>query len=178
MDRCFLGGGFFQEISHSGINPYLTMHVAENFLRAGDPRYFDLLESVAEMASPTGQWPEAIHPRTMGGCMGDGQHVWAAAEWLVAMRNLFVREEADRLILGSGIPPAWQVSGIEGSFGPAPTRFGPISVSFKTEGNYVEVHWKAQWRGAQPLIEVCLPGQPRMDCSTADGSLFIPRRAA
>ena len=27
--------------------------------------------------------------------MGDGQHAWASAEWLLMMRALFVREEAD-----------------------------------------------------------------------------------
>src|SRR6185436_20954594 len=100
----FLNGGFYQEISHSGINAYLTLHVAQVMLRAGDPRFFDLAEAIAGMASPTGQWPEAIHPRTGGGCMGDGQHVWAAAEWVLMLRNLFVREEGDRLILGSGLP--------------------------------------------------------------------------
>ena len=59
--------------------------------------------SVARLASPTGQWPEAIHPQSGGGCMGDGQHGWAAAEWVMMMRNCFVREEGDRLIIGSGI---------------------------------------------------------------------------
>ena len=86
-------GAFFHDIIHSGINPYLTLHIAQVLLRAGDMRYFDLMRRSADLASPTGQWPEAIHPRTLGGCMGDGQHVWAAAEWMMMMRNCFVREE-------------------------------------------------------------------------------------
>ena len=36
--------------------------------------------------------------------MGDGQHVWAAAEWVLMIRNCFAREEDDHLILCSGIP--------------------------------------------------------------------------
>jgi len=74
MSNCFVEGGFFQDMIHSGINPYLTLHVAQVLLRAGDPRYLQLLQTVAELASATGQWPEAIHPGTGGGCMGDGQH--------------------------------------------------------------------------------------------------------
>ena len=94
-------------MTHSGINPYLTLHLAQVLLRAGDPRYFGLITAVAELASSTGQWPESIHPNTGGGCMGDGQHVWAAAEWVLMIRNCFVREEDEGLILCSGIPQIW-----------------------------------------------------------------------
>src|SRR6185436_19157557 len=106
---CFLNGGFYQEISHSGVNAYLTLHVAQVMMRAGDMRFLEAARAIAATASTTGQWPEAIHPRTGGGCMGDGQHVWAAAEWIMMVRNCFVLEEAssNRLILGAGIPIAW-----------------------------------------------------------------------
>ncbi|MDX1698026.1 MAG: hypothetical protein R3308_07040, partial [Thiohalobacterales bacterium] len=100
MTHCRVNGGFFQDMIHAGVNPYLTLHMAQVLLRAGDSRYLELLDTVAALASPTGQWPEAIHPRTGGGCMGDGQHVWAAAEWLLMLRNCFVREEGERLIIG------------------------------------------------------------------------------
>ena len=80
MKKCLVHGGFFHDMTHSGINPYLTLHLAQVLLRAGDPRYFSLMTAVAKLASPTGQWPESVHPRTGGGCMGDGQHVWAAAK--------------------------------------------------------------------------------------------------
>ena len=90
MENCLVHGGFFHDMTHSGINPYLTLHLAQVLLRAGDPRYFGLMTAVAELASPTGQWPESIHPNTGGGCMGDGQHVWAAAEWVLMIRNCFV----------------------------------------------------------------------------------------
>ena len=114
---------------HAGINPYLTLHMAQVLLRAGDPRYLELMDTVAALATPTGQWPEAIHPRTRGGCMGDGQHVWAAAEWVLMVRNCFVREEGDRLILGAGVAPRWMAVGSPLTFGPAPTTFGPLTLT-------------------------------------------------
>jgi hypothetical protein len=159
MNRCRVNGGFFQDMIHAGINPYLTLHMAQVLLRAGDPRYLELLDTVAELASPTGQWPEAIHPRTRGGCMGDGQHVWAAAEWVLMIRNCFVREEGDGLILGSGIAPRWLAAGPPLTFGPAPTAFGTLTLTIKPESpERVQVSWQADWHAGAPKIEVCLPG--------------------
>ncbi|MBS3780305.1 MAG: hypothetical protein KGY41_07900 [Desulfovermiculus sp.] len=127
--ECFQQGGFFQDMIHSGINPYLTLDIAQTLLRAGDLRCIDLLYTVADLASPTGQWPEAIHPLTLGGCMGDGQHGWAASEWTMLMRSLFVREEGEGLLLGSGLDPAWLESQEPLEFGPTVTPYGRISVS-------------------------------------------------
>jgi len=168
LDNCMVQGGFFQDMIHSGINAYLTLHLAQVLLRAGDPRYLKLMEVAAGLASPTGQWPEAIHPRTLGGCMGDGQHSWAAAEWIVMMRNCFVREEGAGLILGAGVAPQWLADADSISFGPAPTSFGAVSVRLERRdegpGNKVLVTWQAQWHAEPPPIEVRLPG-------------FVPRSA-
>lgn len=154
LDHCCHQGGFFQEMIHSGINAYLTLDLAQTFLRAGDPRFARLIRRVAELASPTGQWPEAIHPRTLGGCMGDGQHGWAAAEWIMMMRNCFVREEDDELVLGSGVLPEWLAKGGEPAFGPTLTRWGRVSVRLNSE----RLHLDATWRGAAPRVRVALPG--------------------
>lgn len=160
MDECFFGGGFFQDMIHSGINPYLTLHVAQVLLRAGDPRWEDLMQTVAELASPTGQWPEAVHPRTRGGCMGDGQHVWAAAEWVLMLRNCFVREEGERLILCPRLPRRWiEEAGRRGEaieFGPAPTSFGEVTVRLEVRDGQPRLSWEGKWRGAEPRVVVRL----------------------
>ena len=160
MKTSFVNGGFFQEISHSGINPYLTLHVAQVLLRAGDERFFPIMRSVAQMASSTGQWPEAIHPKTGGGCMGDGQHVWASAEWVMMVRNCFVHEEddPDRLILCQGLTPEWVTGNGEISFGFAPTSFGAISISVRRRESGITVSWEARWFDKEPPIEVRMPG--------------------
>lgn len=162
LENCSFEKGFFHDMTHSGVNPYLTLHIAQILLRAGDDRYFDLINAVARLASPTGQWPEAIHPRTKGGCMGDGQHVWAAAEWVLMMRNCFAREEEDRLILCSGIPPRWLKKNEEMSFGPAPTIFGPVHIRVKPDGRNIVVEWTGKWFDREPVLEVRIPGLPRV----------------
>lgn len=158
--NCTFQGGFFQDVIHSGINAYLTLHMAQVLLRAGDIRGLSLFRTVAELASPTGQWPEAIHPRTLGGCMGDGHHVWASAEWVVMQRNCFVREEGASLVLGAGLFPEWLVQPKPLSFGPTPTRFGKVTVRILPEDDHVTVAWQGEWRSEVPKICVCLPHFP------------------
>ena len=162
LEQCFVDGGFFQDMIHSGINPYLTLHVAQVLLRAEDPRYWQLMQTVARLASPTGQWPEAIHPRTGGGCMGDGQHVWAAAEWLLMIRNCFVREEGEHLIIGAGIAPQWLEQRSNIHFGPAPTSFGTIDINLthrqSTTDRLIELSWQGCWHAHAPLLDIRLPG--------------------
>jgi hypothetical protein len=173
MDKCLVHGGFFHDMTHSGINPYLTLHLAQVFLRAGDSRYFSLMSAVAKLASPTGQWPESIHPRTGGGCMGDGQHVWAAAEWVLMIRNCFVREEENRLILCSGIPQIWLDKNQTISFGPAPTSFGNIRISIKPQGKDILVQWQGTWFRQEPPIDLQLPGFKGVRISPGTNSLEL-----
>ena len=180
LQNCLVKGGFFQDMIHSGINPYLTLHMAEVLLRNDDPRSLELLDAVAASASPTGQWPEAIHPHTGGGCMGDGQHVWAAAEWIMMIRHCFVREENDGLILCQGIAPRWLAAGTPLEFGPAPTAFGPMTIRVSVDAAHQTVHvsWDAAWRDRQPPIDIRLPGYPAMRVVDGQTSVELARMAA
>ncbi|MCX5700443.1 MAG: GtrA family protein [Candidatus Omnitrophica bacterium] len=178
MKNCLVHGGFFHDMTHSGINPYLTLHLAQVLLRAGDPRYFDLMSAVAKLASPTGQWPESVHPRTGGGCMGDGQHVWAAAEWVLMIRNCFVREEDNRLILCSGIPRIWLEKNETISFGPAPTNFGNIQLSIKPQGQNILIEWRGVWFAQEPPIDIQLPGFKSVRITPATNSLELKYEAS
>jgi hypothetical protein len=178
----FHKGGFFQDVIHSGMNAYLTLDIAQTLLRAGDPRYRELIETVAGLATPTGQWPEAIHPHTLGGCMGDGQHGWSAAEWLMMMRNCFVREEIappltpprsgegdgimfarsgegnGRLIIGSGLFAEWFESDDELRFGPTLTPWGAVTVRVERPRSAPTLYVDGQWREQAPRIDVAAPG--------------------
>jgi len=157
LENSLVSGALFHDVVHSGLNAYLTLHLAQVLLRAGDRRYADLMEAVAELASPTGQWPEAIHPHTGGGCMGDGQHVWAAAEWLLMVRNAFIREEGDKLVIGAGIWDSW-MRRPRLQFGPAPTAFGTVTLTLWPGADQTEVAWQADWHGAVPDLDLTVPG--------------------
>ncbi len=110
--------------------------------------------------------------------MGDGQHVWAAAEWLLMARNCFVREEGlDRLVVCSGLPPAWCEQPAELSFGPAPTSFGPVSISVRVEEQAITVSWSGQWHLSAPAIDVRLPGYPSMTALSNQSEVMVRRHA-
>jgi hypothetical protein len=159
--HCFFKGGFFQEMIHSGINAYLTLDLAQTWLRAGDPRFADLIRDVAKLASPTGQWPEAIHPNTLGGCMGDGQHGWAAGEWIMMIRNCFVREEehSRTLVIGSGILPEWLGSEGNASFGPTLTLWGTVTVEILKH----HIGISASWLNLPPHLSIAIPGYEKIE---------------
>ncbi len=174
MESCFYEGAFFQDMIHSGINPYLTLAIAQTLLRAGDPRYRDLFLCVADLASPTGQWPEAVHPWTGGGCMGDGQHGWAAVEFVQLVRSLFVREEEDRLILGSGLLPEWLEAGRSLSYGPTLTAFGRVSVILDRDTTRrLRLHLEAEWHDAAPRVEARIQGYRAKRFSPGEGPLVL-----
>jgi hypothetical protein len=187
VERCFHKGGFFQDIIHSGINAYLTLDIAQTLLRAGDARFRDLIETVARFATATGQWPEAIHPHTGGGCMGDGQHGWAAAEWVMMVRHLFVREEGNRLIVGSGLLEEWFESDEDLYFGPTLTPWGPVTVRIMRPANAPLLAIDAHWRDDAPRVDVEIPGYRKLvdaNCGSAiplepaEISLTPPRRTS
>jgi hypothetical protein len=78
------------------------------------------------------------------------------------IRNCFLREEGDTLIMGEGIFPAW-LSGKETlSFGPAPTAFGIVSMTVEPEQTAspeaVKVSWQVVWHSRPPRIDIRLPG--------------------
>jgi hypothetical protein len=160
LDHCLVGGGLFHDMSHSGINPYLTLHLAQVLLRAGDPRWLELMRAVADLASPTGQWPEAVHPRTGGGCMGDGQHVWAASEWLMMVRNCLLREEGEGLLVCPGIPDSWLSRGQALIFGPAPTSLGTVELRVEKKGRKARVRCGGEWFSRNPRVRVGPEARP------------------
>ncbi len=180
LQRCFVKDAFYQDMIHSGLNAYLTLHVAQVLLRAQDPRYLTLMDAVAALASPTGQWPEAIHPATGGGCMGDGHHVWAAAEWLLMIRNCFVREEGQQLVLCSGVPQRWLDASTPVSFGPAPTSFGRISIDITVQSAHsVVVSWQADWHSnSLPALKIALPGFRPVTTEGNAGSVTLSQHEA
>ncbi len=107
-------GLFYQYFIHSGMNPYLTLQLAHAFLYQGKRKEFwTLLGNVAARATTTMNYPEAIHPTTGGGVMGDGHHGWAAAEIILALRDAFVFESWQRnddrhdLVFLAGLPEGW-----------------------------------------------------------------------
>ncbi|MGH9235843.1 MAG: hypothetical protein ACRD0R_21190, partial [Acidimicrobiales bacterium] len=165
------GRAFYQGISHSGLGTYLTMQLAHVELRAGDRSCLDRLGWLLDAATPTWTWPEAIHPRLDGGCMGDGHHGWAAAELLSFVRDLLVREVgppagedgggrggavAAGLALSSLVPDGWYGKGWE--VHDAPTGHGHVSYAVRWHGDRVALLWEQVPHEGMGPVRLTAPG--------------------
>lgn len=105
--------------------------------------------------------------------MGDGQHGWAAAEWVMAIRNMFVREEGDRLVLFSGLMPDWLDSEQDISFGPTWTPYGVLTVSLLPQAGRFWAGVQARWRHEPPRLEMAVPGHRRMEVTESDCPVLL-----
>ena len=127
--------GFFHPFVHSGYNPYLTLQIAHSFLNLGETaKAWEVAETIFRQAHPPYSLPEAIHPRTGGGTMGDGHHGWAAAEIILFLRDCMVIEEGNAISLFKGGHNRLLMKGKDITLKNAPTRFGPFSCSLHYTG--------------------------------------------
>ncbi len=171
-EKFCLGDAFYQSISHTGLGTYLTLQIAFCELQAGDPRAWRRLRWMLDAATPTFTWPEAIHPRLGGGCMGDGHHGWAAADFLSFVRQVLVRETPDALALCSLFPPEWAGQDVE--VHEAPTHFGRVSYALRWHGDRPALLWECE----RPGVRLTVPGLDRSWSSTepAGEVLLAPYR--
>lgn len=163
-DRFCIGEAFFQSISHTGLGTYLTLQIASCELEAGDPRAWRRLRWMLDAATPTFTWPEAVHPRLGGGCMGDGHHGWAAADFLSFVRQVLVRETVEGgLALLTILPPEWAGQNLE--VHDAPTHHGRVSFAVRWHGDRPALLWECE----HPGVRLGAPGLDR-SWSTTDQS--------
>lgn len=172
QDRFCIDDAFYQGISHTGLGTYLTLQVAFVELLAGDRRALDRLEWFLTQATPTWTWPEAIHPRVPGGCMGDGHHGWAAAELLSFVRTMLVHETTDGLALASMLPTSWYGQGVE--VHDAPTRVGTISFAIRWHGERPAILWELDAHDPDTPVVLTCPGlDPSWRTTEARGEALL-----
>ena len=157
---------FFQDIIHSGGNPYITIQIAHSYLLLGNRDLFNKeFNDVVSYASPTLNYPEAIHPLTGGGVIGDGHHGWAAAEVLSSIRDVFVYEknyysvDSIELILLSGVSKERFKANTQISLINHRVLCGVISISCSIVNNSIEliIDFKSNKYYKNEFIIIVLP---------------------
>ncbi|MDX9788066.1 MAG: hypothetical protein RBT11_14895 [Desulfobacterales bacterium] len=73
------------------------------------------------------------------------------------IRNLFVREEADQVILGAGVFPEWLKKGESIEFGPTPVPGGALTVAFTSVPEGLAVNLKTQINPQAVNVTVAVP---------------------
>ena len=172
-EELFYQGALFVNTGHSGWGTYLNMRLAGCRILQGSPKGWEAMLWLLRHASPTYNWPEAIHPRSLGGSAGDGQHGWASAEWLLLVRALLLQEERHRLILTPALPQDWLSSAGCLSVESAPTRFGSLTYRLEwDDAQTIRLEISPEWRSTPPEVVWHVPGTIRS--ASVDGNAITP----
>lgn len=154
-ERFTLGEAFYQGISHTGLGTYLTVQLAMVEIESGDDRGWRRIEWLLDAASSTWTWPEAVHPRLPGGCMGDGHHGWMAADLLNVVRLVIASESPAGLRLFSVLPERWH--GRRVTLRHAPTHHGVLDVELEWPDERPLLRWSLR-RPTGPPARISAPG--------------------
>jgi hypothetical protein len=138
-------------------------------------RAWEIAETILRHSESPYSLPEAIHPRTFGGSMGDGHHGWAAAEIILFLRDVLVNDRGEDLVLLGGAGPIFREGRFELQLRRTPTRFGPFDLTMQPEsGDRLEVTFRGRFfRGHEPSrIILHLPFEARRVLPTAPQHLI------
>ncbi|WP_243671603.1 hypothetical protein [Vulcanisaeta sp. JCM 16161] len=100
-----LNGGIMNTHQWGTYGSYLTMNLAHSWAILGDrERVGRYLTWIVNHASPTYGWAEGISIITEGGGQGDAPHGWAAADFIMLIRDLIINDLFEAPILIRGTP--------------------------------------------------------------------------
>ena len=126
----------------TGLSPAATLALAGVELAAGDARCLARLRWLVEVSGPTFTWPDALHPTSRTGTVGEGHSMVAAAAFATFVRRLLVDEDAAHgagLAILRVLPEEWRGQGIE--VHDAPTDFGTLSYAVRWHGERPALLW-------------------------------------
>lgn len=161
-ERFFVNNCFYQNITHSGINLYLTLEIANAFLYLGEFKIAnELFESVISLLTKTFTGPEAINPKSLGGCEGDGHHGWLVSELIHYIRNSLLFEGEDKIYILSGSKEEWFKNGRDIVFNNGPTHFGTTTFEVKIDKDIIDINFLNDFNENLKEIFVYIPIQVR-----------------
>ncbi len=160
--KLFYQGALFVNTGHSGWGTYINMRIAGCYLLVDPEKGWELIRWLLRHASPTYNWPEAIHTTSGGGSTGDGHHGWASAEWLLLVRALLLREGCGELSITPAFPESWLTTAGSISVAAAPTSFGSLSYNIEWDdgGQTLCLDLEADWRSRPSSFKWHIPGVP------------------
>jgi hypothetical protein len=135
-------GAVWQEVGHAGLSPRLTAWLASARLAAGRVDAAEPLAWLLEHGQPLWAWPELVHPRSGGGCAGEGHHAASTAAVLRLTRRLAVIDRGPVLDLLPAVPDAWLGQPLE--VHDLPTGQGRLSFALRWHGERPALLWELQ----------------------------------
>ena len=122
--------------------PYEVRSITALLRMGQKDRALKLLRFMLKHRRPLG-WnhlAEVAHSDERFPCyIGDMPHTWVGAEYINAVRSLFVYERGNTLVLGAGVDPKWLEDGNPISVADLPTCFGTVSFEMKQQSGGLNV---------------------------------------
>jgi hypothetical protein len=169
----FYEGALFVNTGHSGWGTYLNMRIAGCKLNLGLDGVWRLMKWLLDHASPTYNWPEAVHPHSKGGSAGDGHHGWASAEWLMLVQAiLFNASDDGELTITPCLPLEWLEAPGKIEVERAPTPLGTLSYAIEWDegGGKVRLALSPDWHTPPRVTYWHLPVFPGYQAYSGKGA--------
>ncbi|HEY6534033.1 MAG TPA: hypothetical protein VIY72_17115 [Acidimicrobiales bacterium] len=133
-------GAVWHEPANAGLSPRLTawMGVARSLADRNDVH--EPLAWLLERGDPMWAWPELVHPRSGGGCGGEGHHAASTAAVLRFVRQLAVQEPGGAVAVVPSVRETWLGQQIEAH--DVPTSYGRFSFAVRWHGDRPALLWE------------------------------------
>lgn len=142
LSPALVKGGAWHAPGDAGLSPRLTAWVGSARLAANRVDVAEPLAWLIERGAPVWAWPELVHPRSGGGCAGEGHHAASTAAVLQFVRRLAVHEQGGGLALLPAVPDTWLGQAIEAH--DVPTSYGRLSYAVRWHGERPALLWELE----------------------------------
>jgi len=158
------GGGFLEGViqwsppGRGAIHPYMSQFVTNSHIIRGEyDKAVDGFYSFLLHTTSTHGFPEGVYPRRRQAWGDTVPHLWAAALYVITLRNMLVREQGDALHFLSAVPAHWLDEGGEVRLTGAATHFGRVSLRAAAEKEAIRVRLTGPGRRAAGGLVLHLP---------------------
>jgi hypothetical protein len=135
-------GAVWHEVGFAGLSPRLTAWLGSARTSLGRPDVDEPLRWLLDRGAPLSTWPELVHPRSGGGCGGEGHHAASTAAVLQLARRLLVQEAGDGISVLPAVPDSWLGQSIEAH--DVPTSYGRLSFALRWHGDRPALLWELE----------------------------------
>ncbi|MGB2821476.1 MAG: hypothetical protein WBF17_10870, partial [Phycisphaerae bacterium] len=158
------GGGFIEGViqwsppARGAIHPYMSQFVTNSHIIRGEyDEAIDGFYSFLLHTTSTHGFPEGVYYRRRQAWANTVPHLWAAALYVITLRNMLVREQDDSLHLLSAVPVHWLDEGRQVRLTGAPTHFGKVSLRAEAGKDVLRVHLTPPDRNAPSRLVLHMP---------------------
>jgi hypothetical protein len=148
------------EEERKAIHPYMSTYVTNSEVIHGEQeKAIDHFYHYLAHTTSTHGFPEGVYFETRTAWGDTVPHLWAAAQYIILLRNMLLREDGDTLDLLPAVPTAWLRPGKSIAVLRAPTAFGEVTLAVRGYEGGCELILSRPNRTVPRQIVVHIPSQ-------------------